>query len=376
LRTAADVTDDASHIKLFLSGDVMTGRGVDQILPHPSPPELHEPYVTSALDYVELAEEENGPVPAPVDHAYVWGDALEVLDRARPDVRIVNLETSVTTSEKPLPKGINYRMHPANVPVLLAAGIDCCTLANNHVLDWGEAGLVETLDTLAAAKIRTCGAGRDLQAAEAPAVLELGSGRRVLVFAFSTDDCGVPRSWAAGVGRAGVHRLPELTQSTIHTVARRVEAWKRPGDLAVASVHWGGNWGYDIRASNRVFAHHLIDHASIDVVHGHSSHHPKAIEIREGRPIFHGCGEMLNDYEGIRGHDEYRGELVLLYFPTFDAGRGALVRLEMVPFRIRRLRLEHASLDDRAWLRERLNRECQRFGHGIEERGGHLVLSW
>lgn len=63
-----------------------------------SDPRIDESYVTSALRYVELAEEVNGPIPRPVDFAYVWGDALAELERVAPDVRIINLETAVTKS--------------------------------------------------------------------------------------------------------------------------------------------------------------------------------------------------------------------------------------------------------------------------------------
>jgi poly-gamma-glutamate capsule biosynthesis protein CapA/YwtB (metallophosphatase superfamily) len=126
----------------FLSGDVMLGRGIDQVLPHPVPPQLHEPYVRSALGYVELAERVSGKLPRPVDFGYVWGDALEELRSRAPQARIVNLETAVTLAEDAWPgKGIHYRMHPRNVACLAAAGIDCCVLGNNHVLDWGQAGL-------------------------------------------------------------------------------------------------------------------------------------------------------------------------------------------------------------------------------------------
>jgi hypothetical protein len=105
-------------VTLFLCGDVMTGRGIDQILPYPSDPQLYERYVSDARDYVALAERQNGPVARPVDFAYIWGDALEELQRRAPDVRIINLETAVTASDSYLLKGINYRMHPANVPCL------------------------------------------------------------------------------------------------------------------------------------------------------------------------------------------------------------------------------------------------------------------
>ena len=146
-------------VTLFLAGDVMPGRGIDRILPHPGDPRLHERHARSAELYVRLAEAAHGPVPRRGGFAYVWGEALAALRAAAPDLRIVNLETSVTTSDDAWPKGINYRMHPANVACLTAAGIDCCGLANNHVLDWGEAGLLETLATLRRAGIGSPGRG-------------------------------------------------------------------------------------------------------------------------------------------------------------------------------------------------------------------------
>ncbi|MDX1540841.1 MAG: CapA family protein, partial [Geminicoccaceae bacterium] len=146
---------EAGTITLFLAGDVMLGRGIDQVMPHPSDPRLHEPAVGDARTYVRLAERKNGRIPRRVDPGYVWGDALDALAMTGPYARIINLETSITRSDDAWPKGINYRMNPANVPVLEAAGIDVCVLANNHVLDWGRTGLLETLGTLARAGIET-----------------------------------------------------------------------------------------------------------------------------------------------------------------------------------------------------------------------------
>jgi hypothetical protein len=140
-------------VTLFLCGDVMTGRGIDQVLPHPGSPRICEAYASSAKAYVSLAEAANGPIPKPADFAYIWGDALAELARRAPDLRIVNLETAVTKSEDCTEKGISYRMSPENLPCLTAAGIDCCALANNHVLDWGPAGLLETLASLERAGI-------------------------------------------------------------------------------------------------------------------------------------------------------------------------------------------------------------------------------
>lgn len=327
---------------LFLCGDVMIGRGIDQILAHPSDPVLYEDWIRSAEAYVALAEGATGPIPRGVDARYVWGDALPILAGA--DARIVNLETAVTTSPTPWPKGIHYRMHPANVGCLTAARIDVCGLANNHVLDWGRPGLVETLATLHAAGLGTAGAGRDAEEAAAPAVLNLPGGR-VLVFAVGHPSSGIPPEWAAtvdpGVSVVDVDDPAPLVD--------RVRHWRRPGDLVVVSIHWGGNWGYAIPPAHRTFAHALVDDAGVDVVHGHSSHHPIGVEFRRGRPILYGCGDFLNDYEGIGGYEAFRPELTCGYLVS--AGR-----LELIPFRLRHFRLERAEGEDLAWLARTLAR--------------------
>ena len=359
---------------LFLCGDVMTGRAIDQVLPHPSDPVLYEPAMRSALGYLALAERAHGPIPRRVGWSYVWGEALQELARRRPAVRLVNLETSITRSATPWPKGINYRMHPDNAACLAAAGIGACALANNHVLDWGRAGLAETLATLRRVHIAPAGAGTDLAAAQAPAVLPLPGGARLLVFAAATGDSGVPPEWAATPERAGVHRLADLSARSVAALAALVRRHRRPGDRVLCSLHWGGNWGYAIAREQRDFAHALIEDAGVDLVHGHSSHHPKAIEVHRGRLVLYGCGDFLDDYEGIGGHEAYRGDLGLMYFPALDLATGELRRLALVPTRIRRFRVEHASRRDRAWLLAMLRRECRPFGCEVVPDGSAFAV--
>jgi poly-gamma-glutamate capsule biosynthesis protein CapA/YwtB (metallophosphatase superfamily) len=368
---------EAMPVTLFLCGDVMLGRGIDQILEHPSDPVLHEEVVRDARRYLELAEAANGRIPRNVAATYVWGEALTQWQRRRPDARIINLESSITRHDHPWPKGINYRMHPRNIGVLTAARIDCCVLANNHVLDWEREGLAETLATLRTARISVTGAGSRLSTARAPAVLPLANRGRVLVFAAATGDAGVPESWAASGERSGVHRLPDLSGDTVARIAADVRHHRRTGDIVVFSVHWGGNWGYAIASAQRAFAHALIDEAGVDLVHGHSSHHPKAIEVHREHLILYGCGDFLNDYEGIGGHEGFRGELGLMYFPTLDSATGRLRELELVPTRIRRFRVREVQDDDRQWLLEMLHRECGRMGCGVgKTTGGAFALRW
>ena len=366
------------EITLFLCGDVMTGRGIDQILPHPGDPHLHEQYVRDAKRYVNLAEERNGLIPGPVGFSYIWGDALGELERVSPDVRIVNLETSITSSDDYWKgKGINYRMNPANIACLTAAGIDVCSLANNHVLDWGYNGLKETLRSLEKAGIKTAGAGSDLKSAVAPAVIEAPGKGRVIVFSCGLASSGIPLSWAAGENKAGVNLLPDLSDKVVLGIGNRIRMIKRQGDIIVVSIHWGGNWGYEIAREQRDFAHGLIDTAGADIIHGHSSHHVMGIEVYQDRPIIYGCGDFINDYEGIGGYESFRGDLSLMYFVTLSPATGRLASLRMIPTMMKKFRVNHASRADAEWLGRTLNREGKRFGTNVVSKEDNVLeLRW
>ncbi|MFF4399709.1 CapA family protein [Streptomyces sp. NPDC001480] len=363
-------------VTLFLCGDVMLGRGVDQILPHPGDPALRETYVRDARGYVELAEAVNGPIPRPVGFSWPWGEALRILDQAAPDARILNLETSVTRAGRFAPgKAVHYRMSPANLPCLAAARPDVCVLANNHVLDFGTGGLDETLGALAGAKLRTAGAGRDEDEANRPAIVPVDGGGRVLVLSCGTASSGIPHGWAATGGRGGVAFLAKPSGAAAARITGRVRQVKRPGDIAVVSVHWGANWGYGISRDEVGFAHALVD-GGVDLVHGHSSHHPRPMEVYRGKLVLYGCGDFVDDYEGISGYERFRDDLRLLYLVTVDPGTGTSAAVRMVPLQARRMRLERACRADEEWLRAVLDRFGSRdFGsHVVREPDGTLLL--
>jgi poly-gamma-glutamate capsule biosynthesis protein CapA/YwtB (metallophosphatase superfamily) len=355
----------------------MTGRGIDQLFAHACNPQLHEPYVESAKYYVELAERCTGPIPRDVDFGYVWGDVLEELELRQPAARIVNLETAITESDDWWQgKSIHYRMHPANVACLTTAGIDCCVLANNHMLDWGRKGLTDTLEILRGAGMAVAGAGEDLARAQAPAILDAGDEGRVIVFGFGDRSSGIPEDWDAERDRSGVNLLPDLSSQTVDHIARHVRETKRPGDVVVASIHWGPNWNYRIPEEQQDFAHALIDEAGVDLVHGHSSHHVKGVEVYAGKLILYGCGDLLTDYEGIESYREFRGDLGLLYFPVLDPADGRVQGLRMVPTQMRHFRVQRAADEDVRWLAA-MNRMGAGFRTGVEiASDGHLELKW
>lgn len=362
-------------VTLFFCGDLMTGRGIDQILPVSNPPELFESYVRDARTYIALAEKRNGPIPEAADYRYVWGDALDILNEIQPAARIVNLETSITRSDDFWPrKGIHYRMHPDNAELLQVAAIDCCVLSNNHSVDLGFRGLLETLDTLGRAGIKPTGAGRTVAEAAAPAILEVMPGVRVLVFGYAMDSAGVPASWAAGASSPGVNFLSDLSPQAADAAIESIRRQSRPEDLVIFSVHWGSNWGYDVPEEQIDFARKLIDSGTVDIVHGHSSHHVRPLEVYKEKLIVYGAGDFLNDYEGIEGDESYRDDLALMYFPTLDARTGQLVRLRLVPLQIFRFSLRRASAADAAWLSQVLTRESRPFGTRVKPEKGRLEV--
>ncbi len=222
--------------RIAVAGDVMIGRGIDQIMHHPGDPVLHEGWARSALRYVELAEARSGPLPRGVDPAYVWGDSLSRLADAEVDARIINLETALTARGDPWPgKGIHYRAHPENADTLVAAEIDAVTIANNHVLDWSEPGLEDTIQTLADLGVGHTGAGRGLEEAWQPESVPTEPGR-VVVLGLGTPTSGIDPGWVAGPGKPGVAPssiglseggLTKSAKPSIGSGARETSWWSR-----------------------------------------------------------------------------------------------------------------------------------------------------
>lgn len=334
----------AVRFTILLCGDVMTGRGVDQILDSPGDPRLWESAVDDARDYVRLAEIAHGPIHRSVPPSWIWGDALAEFDRVAPDARVINLETSITGRGTPDPaKPVLYRMNPANIACLTAARPDVCVLANNHILDFGREGMEDTFAALHRAGLSNVGAGPSEAQAWQPAITALPAGQ-LIVFAAGTPSSGVPPAWAARDGLSGVAYLPDLSDAAAESLLDRIMRVRSPGAIVVVSIHWGSNWGYDVPDEQVRFAHRLI-RAGVDLVHGHSSHHPRRFEVYRDRLILYGCGDFVDDYEGIGGYGEYRDDLRPAYFAALDS-EGRLESLRVVVYQSRRLRLQRAAPAD------------------------------
>jgi poly-gamma-glutamate synthesis protein (capsule biosynthesis protein) len=295
-----------------------------------------------------------------------------------PRAKIINLETAISRSETYWEtKDVHYRMTPENIGCLTAAGIDCCVLANNHMLDWGITGLLDTLDALDQAGIKHAGAGRHLGDARTPAILNIGAGMRVIVFSIGSTSSGIPLAWSAEEDRPGLNVIESRSKDPIRALARQIDEIKRERDIVIVSIHWGRNWGYEISPAQKKLAHRLVDETGVSIVHGHSSHHVKAIEVYKERLILYGCGDFLNDYEGIGGYESFRGDLGLMYFADVMPSTGQLLALRMIPTQIRRFRINHASEGDAKWLEDILNQEGKRLRTRVKRSAGNiLTLHW
>ena len=371
--------------KLFLCGDLMPARGVDQVLPFPlKRAALREACCSEALDYVRLAQRKASSEGARVERERdetqkiktprrsfddVAGALRDAIRTREPiDLRLANLESALTSSDAFWPgKEVCYRASPENGAGLLNfLGVDAVTLANNHAMDFGVAGLLDTLDALCAANVRVAGAGRDAKEAFAPVTARVSMrygeyDETAIVFGLCLENSGVPRAWRAGEKKPGVALVASeadlgvaleaikeasserkrnekkkriFSESTRETDTDTTE--RRPIPLLVVSIHAGSNWGYEIERVTKTVARACVD-AGADLVQGHSSHHARGAELYKKKLILYGCGEMLNDYEGIGDHPSFPsrafcGDLRLAYFPEVSASTGAFERMEIETF--------------------------------------------
>ncbi|PSN63713.1 hypothetical protein BS50DRAFT_87194 [Corynespora cassiicola Philippines] len=229
-----------------------------------------------------------------------WGNSLPLFHSA--NLNLINLETAVTTCAKPWPgKTFSYRMHPANLQCLREAHIDYVSLANNHTLDYGEEGLLETVKKLKGSNIPFAGAGVSPEEAQQPAVLGLkDEGKNYSMHVYSCADhptewFNVPNLHSIDYSSATRERLKQLLMSNAI----------KP-DLKIFSVHWGPNYSWAPSDDIRSLAHFLVDECAVDIVHGHSSHHVQGVEVYKGKLIIYGCGDFVDDYAL---HAEYRNDL-------------------------------------------------------------------
>lgn len=294
-----------------------------------------------------------------------WGSALSVLRRAA--AVFGNLECAVSdrgVAHGRVRKAFAFRARPAAVDVLRAGGIRWVSLANNHVLDYGDEALLDTLRHLDDAGIAHAGAGPTLAAAVAPAVVVVES-LRVGVVAITDNE----PDFAAGASRAGTHYVPIApTRPVLDALGGQVDRLRRRGAAPIVlSAHWGPNMVETPPVAFRRFARAAID-LGVDILHGHSAHVFQGVEAHAGGVILYDTGDFLDDYAV---DPALRNDWSFIFLVDVDAGKPT--RLRMVPVRLRPARVDLAAGAEAAAIESRMIARCaalgvrpRRTGEGLE----------
>jgi poly-gamma-glutamate synthesis protein (capsule biosynthesis protein) len=314
-------------MRIALTGDVMLGRLVDQ-------------YVIQNRSVRPEA---------------LWGDVLPIMLSA--DCRLANLECVISDRGEEwhsTTKAFHFRARPRAIDFLLSAKINGVTLANNHVLDYGHAALLDCLNLLDQAGIKRAGAGATMEEARAPFVLDLPEGR-VAVVALTDNE----PDWEATGAKPGVNYVEYgdrgLKEPYRSRLTQALQSAQRLADLVIVSAHVGPNWGAPSKEI-QALAHDLIDMGA-DLYWGHSNHTPQGIELYKGKAILYSTGDFIDDY--MIDKDE-RNDLSLLFM--LDVEQGRIVRIGLYPTCIEDLGVRLANERERQLLFGTIEGKCKAFG--------------
>jgi len=342
--------------RIFVAGDVMLGRLVDQIFPTHVTETLDGKHAKTLLRSYKMEEKVQE-----LGHKYVWGDVLPFIMNS--DLKIINLETSVTTWNEKWPnKEFNYRMHPDNLQCLKEVGIDYCALANNHTLDFGVQGMIDTMKSLTASGIKWAGVGMNKKESMEPVTVETKN-LKLLCYSFADH----PRAWAASETKPGINFLDveNCSDQELKMITSKLESDRREQSpsLVSVSIHWGSNYCWKPSRNFQNFARHLIDHG-VDMIHGHSSHHVQGIEIYKGKPILYGCGDFIDDYAV---DPDFRNDLGFAYFLNFEGSKFSSI--ELLPTRVKcfQTNILGAGTEDYEWLVDKMAELSADFGTVIKK---------
>jgi poly-gamma-glutamate synthesis protein (capsule biosynthesis protein) len=279
------------------------------------------------------------------------------------DLVIANLEcaiTSVTQVWSGMPKAFYFGAPEVAVNALTHAGIHLVSLANNHTLDFGEAGLADTLRDLNRHHISHAGAGADIDDALAPAIINC-HGIRFGMVAF----CNHQADFAAqqnqpGIAYVDLHDVRSAT-SVFHSAL--VSLQRAAVDWPVLSLHWGPNMEWRPSAEFRFLAHAAID-MGWKILFGHSAHVYQGIEIYRGCPIFYAAGDVVDDYYV---DPDFRNDHQLIF--ELQLTRSLLQRIVLHPILIEKCQTRLATGTDFEAIAQQMTLLCDEMGTRVHREG-------
>ena len=316
---------NSGNLSIGLAGDVMIGRTVDSAISREG-------------------------------YSYPWGNMLPILRDT--DVNIINLETTLTNSAKEVPKVFNFKASPDKIETLTAARIKFANLANNHILDYSEEGLAETLRTLKAAGIQYSGAGMNKEEAAKPAFIEK-NGLRLGMIGFTDNEPG----WKAGPGKSGVNYINISDKSQRQEALNEIRNVGKVSDLVIVSIHWGPNMQEEPTDEFIAFAHEMAEHGA-GIIHGHSAHIFQGIEVYRNTTVLYDTGDFIDDYvvdPVLKNNHSFLFSL--------QVNRNGVERIRLIPVLINNYQVNLAKEKDFLWSMERMRQLSKSFGTTISATG-------
>jgi poly-gamma-glutamate capsule biosynthesis protein CapA/YwtB (metallophosphatase superfamily) len=213
---------------------------------------------------------------------YPYSAVKDYLQQA--DYTLANLETPVTERGQAQQKEYAYRSSPLALPALASSGIDLVNLANNHVMDYGTEGLLDTFKALDNAGVKRIGAGKDAEEAYKPVIVEK-QGMKIAFLGFSRV---VPeQSWKA----SKVH--PGVAETYDYRVAvDAIQKAKEQADLVVVIAHWGVERDDYPDKYQKELSHRYID-AGADLIVASHPHVLQGFENYKGKWIAYSLGNFI-----------------------------------------------------------------------------------
>ncbi|MBS3132898.1 CapA family protein [Candidatus Woesearchaeota archaeon] len=293
-------------------------------------------------------------------YKYPWGDMLPLMQKN--DINLINLETTLTTSDKIVPKVFNFKAEPDKVQSLTEAKIDVVTIANNHVLDFSEEGLTETIEVLDNAGIKHVGAGKNISEATSPVIITKKN-ITVGIIGYTDNEPG----WEAASTKPGT---AYVSVGDVDKVAAAVKKLKEQADIVIFTIHWGPNMRQRPTKEFQDFAHKIID-LGVDVFHGHSAHVFQGIEVYNNKLILYDTGDFVDDYVVDA---ELRNDRTFLYLAEVD--KKGVKKLQLIPALIYYMQVNTAGGADYDESVETLKTLSEEFNTKVAKTDKGVFVSW
>lgn len=289
---------------------------------------------------------------------YIWGDVLPLLKGN--DLNLINLESALTNSSKLVPKVFNFKADPSRVQALIDGSIHVVNLANNHVLDYSQEGLLETLITLDRAEIKHVGAGRNIAEASAP-VINTIKGIKIGILGCTDNE----PSWLATDSKPGIKylRVGDIAQ-----VQSQIQELRSKVDILIMSIHWGPNMCEKPSWKFIQFAHDLVE-LGVDLIHGHSAHIFQAVEVYKGKLILYDTGDFVDDYAV---DPILRNDYSFLF--VVECSQKGIANLRLIPVLISNYQVNKARGDEAQKIMERMQFLSMERDTELDSQNGELIL--